>query len=52
MSWDIIKLGLFILGLILSVYEIVEMRKHEKKVSYRSIVFGVLFLVLILDMVL
>jgi hypothetical protein len=52
MSWDIIKLGLFILGFILSAYEIIEMRKREKKVPYRSIVFGVLFLVLILDKIL
>jgi len=51
MSWELVKLGLFILGLILSVYEIIEMRKR-KKVSFRSIVFGVLFLVLILDKVL
>ncbi|MFT4855612.1 MAG: hypothetical protein ACI8YP_002114 [Algoriphagus sp.] len=52
MSWDVIKLGLFILGLILSVYEIIEMLKRKKKVSYRSIVFGVLFQVLTLDKVL
>jgi hypothetical protein len=52
MSWELVKLGLFILGLMLSVYEIIEMRKRKKKVSYRSILFGVLFLVLILDKVL
>ena len=49
MSWETIKLLLFILGLILSVYEIIEMRTRKKKVTYRSLVFGVLFLVLILD---
>ncbi len=48
MSWETIKLLLFILGLLITFYEIYEYRKLKKKVPYRSLLFVVLFSALIL----